>query len=66
MAYSIYVIELKKGVLKHKKFKEANPNYIPGKPCVYVGYTSKTPEDRYEFPWINCVVAFIIISLSEI
>jgi len=48
MAYSIYVIELKKDVLKHRKFKEANPNYIPGKPCVYVGYTSKTPEERFE------------------
>ena len=48
MVYSIYVIELKKEVLKHRKFKEANPNYIPGKPCVYVGYTSKTPEERYQ------------------
>ena len=46
--YSIYVIELDKQVLKHKKFKTVNPNYNPKKPCVYVGYTSKSPEVRFE------------------
>lgn len=48
MTYNIYVIELSKDVLEEKKFKKANPNYIEGKPCVYVGYTSKTPEERWE------------------
>ena len=46
--YSIYVIELDKSILELKKFREENPNYIEGKPCVYVGYTSKTPEERFE------------------
>jgi hypothetical protein len=45
--YCIYVIELDKKVLKHKKFKDANPDYNPDKPCVYVGYSSKTPEQRF-------------------
>ena len=46
--YCIYVIELDKKVLKHKKFRTANPDYKEGKPCVYVGYTSKTPEIRFQ------------------
>lgn len=45
--YSIYVIELDKKVLKHKKFREKNPDYNPEKPCVYVGETSLTPEERF-------------------
>jgi len=44
----IYVIELNKEVLKRKKFLKANPNYIPGKDCYYVGFSSKTPEIRFE------------------
>ena len=30
-----------------KKFRDKNPDYIEGKPCVYVGYTEKTPEERF-------------------
>ena len=39
--YSIYVIELDKGVLERKKFRECNPTYQDGKPCVYVGHDIK-------------------------
>ena len=46
--YSIYVIRLKEDVLRHKKFREANPNYIEGKPCAYVGETELTPEERFQ------------------
>jgi|TARA_B100000809_G_scaffold198213_1_gene197982 hypothetical protein len=45
--HNIYVIELDKEVLKKRRFKEANPDYVEGKPCVYVGMTSKSPEDRF-------------------
>ena len=48
MAFNIYVIELDKKVLKDSKFVQANPTYIKGKPCVYVGSTSLTPEERYQ------------------
>ena len=41
MPYQVYVISLKKEVLKSKKFRKANPNYVEGKPCYYVGITSK-------------------------
>ena len=46
--HNIYVIELDKRVLDKKKFREANPHYIEGKPCVYVGMTARTPEERFE------------------
>lgn len=46
--HNIYVIELDKQVLEKKKFREANPDYVAGSPCVYVGMTSKTPEERFE------------------
>jgi len=46
--YNIYVIELDKAVLKKKKFLEANPQYEGKKPCVYVGMTSRTPEERFD------------------
>jgi len=46
-AYSIYVIELDKTVLQERKFREANPGYVAGKPCVYVGMTGRTPELRF-------------------
>ena len=45
--HNIYVIELDKEVLKKRRFKEANPDYVEGKPCVYVGMTSKSAEDRF-------------------
>ena len=44
--YCIYVIELNKKVLDKKKFRKENPHYIDGMPCVYVGYTSRSPEIR--------------------
>jgi len=46
MPYNVYVIQLKKEVLEEKKFQKANPEYIEGKPCYYVGYTSHSPEER--------------------
>jgi len=46
--YSIYVIELDKKVLVKKKWQGKNHNYNPEKPCVYVGQTSLTPEERFE------------------
>jgi len=45
--YSVYVVKLRKGILRNRSFKRANPKYVKGKPCVYVGSTSKSPEDRF-------------------
>ena len=49
MKYYVYVIDLDKKVLeKEKKFKDANSQYTEGKPCVYIGQSSKSPEDRFK------------------
>ena len=45
--YRVYIIELKKTVLKRPKFKARNPNYQEGKPCVYVGSTGIGVERRF-------------------
>lgn len=46
--YNIYVIELDKEVLTKKRFMKANPDYVDGKRCFYVGMTSHAPEKRFE------------------
>lgn len=46
--YSIYVIELDPAVLKVKRFREENPQFVGNKPCVYVGMTGISPEERFE------------------
>ena len=45
---NIYVIALDEAVLSDKKFSAMNPNYIEGKPCVYVGSTALTPDERFQ------------------
>ncbi len=46
--YSVYVIELDPEVLiAEPKFRRANPDWQDGKPCVYVGSTAHTPEERF-------------------
>ena len=47
--FHVYVIGLKPEFAKTKAAKKQNPNYVhsKNKRCYYVGYTSKTPEERY-------------------
>lgn len=44
----VYVIELDGSVLGEPKFAAANPNHDPHLPCVYVGQTGLTAEQRFE------------------
>ena len=46
--YHVYVIELSKDVLYEARFMKANPDYIQGKPCVYVGMTGLDPDVRFD------------------
>lgn len=46
--YNLYVIELDRLVLKSSKFRNANPHRRDDKPCVYVGSTVRSPEERFE------------------
>ena len=45
--FYVYVIGLDKEVLNNSRFLERNPNYVEGKPCVYVGQSARLPEERY-------------------
>ena len=46
-AYHVYVIELSRKVFTlDRKFREANPQYNGVLECLYVGQTSKTPQER--------------------
>ena len=49
----VYAIQLKPEVRHEPKFKKQNPNYIEGKPCVYVGKTSHHPLCRLDMH-TNC------------
>lgn len=46
--FSIYVVRLKKAVLTNRKFMRENPEYVRGKPCVYVGMSYLPAADRLE------------------
>jgi len=46
--YHVYVIELSKDVLYESKFQKCNPDYVTGKPCVYVGMTGLDPDIRFD------------------
>jgi hypothetical protein len=44
----LYVITLDPGVLERREFRQANPGYVEGMPCLYVGISIHEPGDRFE------------------
>ena len=46
--YHVYVVELSPDVLYESRFRKANPGYVSGKPCVYVGMTGLDPDSRFD------------------
>lgn len=47
-SYRVYVIELRKKVFtENAKFREANPQFNGVLECLYVGMTSKDPQERF-------------------
>ena len=47
--YRIYVVELSKRIFtENAKFRNANPQYNGVLECLYVGMTSKTPQERFD------------------
>jgi hypothetical protein len=45
---NLYVVELNSKVFDwDQRFFEDNLHWIPGNPCVYVGMTGLTPEERF-------------------
>jgi hypothetical protein len=46
--HRVYVTELSMDVLLEARFRRANPGYIDGKPCFYVGMTGIDPDVRFD------------------
>ncbi len=46
--YRVYVVELSTDVLYEGRFRRANPGYVAGKPCIYVGMTGLDPDVRFD------------------
>ena len=46
--HHVYVVELSRDVLYENRFKKANPDYVLGQPCVYVGMTGLNPDLRFD------------------
>jgi len=46
--HHVYVIELSKEVLWEGRFRRCNPDYVEGRPCVYVGMTGLDPDLRFD------------------
>ena len=46
-AYRVYVIELHPDVMGRKRVADENAGRREDKPCVYVGQTARTPEERF-------------------
>jgi hypothetical protein len=44
--HHVYVVLLKQAAGKLRKVRAANPHRDPDKPCVYVGMTGLSPEER--------------------
>ncbi|MEM6525767.1 MAG: ribose-5-phosphate isomerase [Bacteroidota bacterium] len=48
LTYRVYVIELSKKVFtENTRFRAANPQFNGVLECLYVGMTSKTPQERF-------------------
>ena len=45
--HNVYVVLLDPAVGRIRKVRAANPKRDPKKPCVYVGMTGLTPEERF-------------------
>ena len=46
--YHVYVVELSDRVWNVSRFRCANPDYVLGKPFVYVGMTGLDPDLRFD------------------
>jgi len=46
--HNVYIVELSRAVLDEGRFRRANPDYVVGKPCVYVGMTGLSPDVRFD------------------
>ena len=46
--HHVYVVLLSRDVLREPRFRLANPQYVAGRDCVYVGMTGLSPDERFD------------------
>ncbi|MBT8404390.1 MAG: hypothetical protein KJP18_11060 [Gemmatimonadetes bacterium] len=46
--HNVYVVLLDEAVWHDRRFRDANPQRRPGAPCVYVGMSGLTPDQRFQ------------------
>jgi hypothetical protein len=46
--HNVYIIELSTDVAYEPRFRKANPDYVTGQPCFYVGMTGLNPDLRFD------------------
>ncbi|MDB5815571.1 MAG: hypothetical protein JWN23_2688 [Rhodocyclales bacterium] len=46
--HNVYVVELSRKVLDESRFVKSNPHYDGSKPCVYVGMSGLSPDERFD------------------
>jgi len=46
--HHVYVVLLSRDVLREPRFVRANAHYAFAKPCVYVGMTGLSPDERFD------------------
>jgi hypothetical protein len=47
MSYRLYVVSLDQSVVKSRRFRDANPHASERSPCLYVGSTAKSAQERF-------------------
>ena len=58
--HSVYVVLLDPAVGKMRKVRAANPKRDRKKPCLYVGMTGLTPEERFANHKADTKVAWVV------
>jgi hypothetical protein len=58
--HSVYVVELDPAVAKLRKVRAENPARDPKKPCLYVGMTGLTVEERFANHKAGVKAAYVV------
>ncbi|HYG33902.1 MAG TPA: hypothetical protein VEC99_03910 [Clostridia bacterium] len=58
--HNVYVVLLDPAAAKIRRVRAENPNSDPAKPCVYVGMTGLSPEERFDNHKTGIKAAWIV------
>lgn len=58
--HSVYVVLLSRAVARLAQVKRANPRRDPSRPCVYVGMTGLSPEERFARHKAGVKAAYVV------